>query len=92
MKRPEDEAPELAETLMETAERLQQCAQVGQIGKGGHVLFTWKAIDFICSKIIVLAEMLVPHIMEIEEPAYGLFGAVVDMEKPLNEAEYREER
>ena len=66
MNRPEDEAPELAAEIMEKAERLEQCAQVAQVGSYGHVLETWKSVEDYSKKLIRVLNNMNPHIMEIE--------------------------
>lgn len=82
MNRPEDEAPELAAEIMEKAERLEQCAQVAQVGSYGHVLETWKSVEDYCKKIIRVVENMLMEIEAFESP----------MERALNRAEYMEER
>lgn len=100
MNYPEEIAPKLAETLMETAEKLQACSVVGQVKTSGEARMVWVEVENITNRIIKDIGKLVPHIVEMEEPAYDIGkialkatkDAYPDMEQMLNEFEYREER
>ena len=90
-KSPHEEAPELAELLMETAERLQQVASTGAIGKGGTDFWTYRHIEIITGQIIAKINELVPHISEIEEPVYDLALAVARMSENLYGVKHKKE-